>query len=200
MPRIILPREVLASDLPWRSAGSVHQCANLAVELPDRRVNRTLLAFAFVEGCRHLPAEAGEIGTRQLVELRRRIFEGIDGLALAQHFEMQVRTGRAAGVAGEADQIALQHHRPGHDAGREATEMAIDRAELPCPLGATERGNGVTMHACAQWAHRREGTAGPRVQYERQIACGRPQSTITVVAARGAYADASSSEGGWRSI
>src|SRR5476651_2003536 len=134
MPRIVLPREVLASDPLWRSAGSEHRRTDLAVELPDRRANRTLLVFAFVEGCRHLPAEAGEIGTRQLVALRRRIFEGINGLALALHFEMQVRTGRAAGVAGEADQITLQHHRPGHDAGREAAEMAIDRAELSCPL------------------------------------------------------------------
>src|SRR5476651_2585230 len=134
MPRIILSREVLASDLPRRSAGSEHRRTDLAIELPDRRVNRTLLVLAFVEGCRYLPAEAGEIGTRQLVALRRRIFEGIDGFALALHFEMQVRTGRAAGVAGEADQIALQHHRPRHDAGREATEMAIDGAELPCPL------------------------------------------------------------------
>src|SRR5476651_1112178 len=134
MPRIVLPREVLASDPLWRSAGSEHRRTDLAVELPDHRVNRSLLVFAFVEGCRHLPAEAGEIGTRQLATLCRWIIEGIDGLALALQFKMQVRTSRAAGVAGEADQIALLHHRPGHDAGRETAEMAIDRAELPCPL------------------------------------------------------------------
>ena len=69
----------MAFDLSWRSAGSVHQRADMAVELLDRRVNRTLLAFMFacVEGCRHLPAEAGEIGTLQLAALRRGIFGSV---------------------------------------------------------------------------------------------------------------------------
>ena len=62
------------------------------------------LAIAFGARALHLLAKALEIGAVQLLPLDLRISEWIDRLAAAHNLEVQMRTGRAAGVADEADQ------------------------------------------------------------------------------------------------
>ena len=54
-----------------------------------------------------LLVKALEIGAAQLLPLDLWIAEWIDCFAVAQNLEVQMRTGRAAGVADEADQVTL---------------------------------------------------------------------------------------------
>jgi hypothetical protein len=60
-----------------------------------------------------------------------------------------MRTGRAAGVADEADQVALAYLNALLDAGREFGKMAIDRGELPRMIAA----DPVAISAICRCAH-----------------------------------------------
>src|SRR5580704_17273282 len=83
------------------------------------------LAIAFGARALHLLAKALEIGASQLLPLDLRLAEWIDRLAAALNLEVQMLTGRAAGVADEADQFALADARAFLNAGRETREMPV---------------------------------------------------------------------------
>src|SRR5262245_19285001 len=54
----------------------------------------------------------------------------VDRLAAAQQLEMQGRAGRAAGVADEADQVALLYAHARRDPEGERRKVAVDGREL----------------------------------------------------------------------
>src|SRR3981081_4415387 len=84
----------------------------------------------------HLLVKALEIGAAKWLPLDLRIAQWIDRLAAAQNLEVQMRTGRATGVADEADHFALAYLYALLDARREFGKVAIDRGELPRMIDA----------------------------------------------------------------
>src|SRR5258707_9386371 len=112
-----MPKEILAWRV-WLSEAAERQC--------DRS-----LALAFGECVLDLIAETLEIGAAQLCALELRVGQRIDRLAIAQNLEVQMRAGRSAGVADEADQFALADARPFLNAWRKTREVPIDRREFP---------------------------------------------------------------------
>src|SRR5438552_738064 len=75
-------------------------------------------------------AEACEVIAVQLRPPDRRMDDGIGRHAVLLQLEMDVRAGRAAGAADEADQLAAFDPDAFGDARREGREMAIDGLEV----------------------------------------------------------------------
>src|SRR4029453_1119764 len=94
------------------------------------------LARALFERASDLLAEAVHVETAQLHGLELGMVDRIDGLAVVQDLEVQMRPGRAAGAADEADELATHHGFAGLDPGCEGHEMAIDRGQLVAVLDA----------------------------------------------------------------
>ena len=109
------------------------------------------------ERTRHLLAEALEVGRRAAARrLSLRMVDRIDRLAVAQQLEMQMRAGRAAGAADEADELAAQHRR------RPARCPAQRPRDGRRPWRACRRARCGSSCRSGRWARRRPPRRRPR--------------------------------------
>ena len=123
-----------------------------------------VFARALLERAGDLLAEAVEIEAAQLHGLELGMGDRVDRPAVVQHLEVQVRAGRAAGAADEADQLAAHDRLAGLDAGREGHEMAVHGGELAAmidahPVAVTAVGGSADHHAVGRGIDRRAGTS-----------------------------------------
>src|SRR5215216_3924020 len=130
----------------------------------ELETGRCDLAFAraFFERARDLLAEAVHVEAAQLHGLELGMIDRIDGLAVVQNLEVQVRAGRAARAADEPYELAAHHGFAGLDAGCESHEMAVDRGELAAvldadPIAVAAVGRRANDHAVSSGIDRRAG-------------------------------------------
>src|SRR5688500_20160909 len=120
------------------------------------------LARAFFERACDLLAEAVHVEAAQLQGLELGVINRIDGLAVVQDLEVQMRAGGAAGAADEAYELAAHHRLAGLDPRREGHEMAVDRGKVAAvldadPVAIAAVGRRTGDHAIRRGLDRRAG-------------------------------------------